>query len=249
VIRVLLVDDDRDILEALEMALSPTYEVITAVDGEEALDLLRASPFDVAIVDLMMPVLDGASMVRRMREEGIETPVVIASATPELRSHSPQIDAVAMLQKPFGISDLERCIELAVGARGPRGGGSLKPPRGSEPPPDAGGEGALGRARRARHTASLKPEALMIAPVAAILDDCCAVRRARPGHVQAFAAVLRNDEVVAPADEGEMKALIVAEMAGILDDLGAVSGAVAAHVQTFSAVPRHDRVVAIACVQ
>lgn len=108
--RVLIVDDDPDILESLEMVLSESFDVVTALDGREALRILSEGPVDVAVVDLMMPVLDGESLVREMRARGIATPVILISATPELRRLASRIDAAATLQKPFDVADLERCI-------------------------------------------------------------------------------------------------------------------------------------------
>ncbi len=123
--RVLIVDDDPDIVETLAMLLSGSHDVATALNGLEALDAMRAQVPDVVLVDLMMPVLDGAALVREMRARGIRTPVIILSATPDLARQAAGIDAVAKLRKPFDITALERAIRLALEGRGPPAGGGL----------------------------------------------------------------------------------------------------------------------------
>lgn len=122
--RVLIVDDDTDIVETLELVLAQSHEVATALNGREALDAIRTRPPDVVLVDLMMPVLDGAALVREMRARGFPAPVIILSATPDLAQRSAGIDAVAALRKPFDLEALERAMQLALDGRGrePAGG-------------------------------------------------------------------------------------------------------------------------------
>jgi DNA-binding response OmpR family regulator len=77
-----------------------------------------AEPPDVVLVDLMMPVLDGAALVREMRARGVRAPVILLSATPDLARRAAGIDAVAALHKPFHIDALERAVKLALEGRG-----------------------------------------------------------------------------------------------------------------------------------
>src|SRR5207302_540619 len=72
--RLLLVDDDDAILESLQMLLEGTYHLALARHGREALDRLAEQPFDAILLDLMMPVMDGASLVRELQARGIEVP-------------------------------------------------------------------------------------------------------------------------------------------------------------------------------
>ena len=66
--RVLVVDDDRQIARALATGLrSHGYEVVTAGNGETALDLLTGSPFDIVVLDLGLPGMDGHEVIRRLR--------------------------------------------------------------------------------------------------------------------------------------------------------------------------------------
>ena len=63
---ILVVDDDEDVRELYRSILEPCFEVRTAKDGRDALDLLRAHAFDLAIVDVHMPVMNGAELIRAM---------------------------------------------------------------------------------------------------------------------------------------------------------------------------------------
>lgn len=113
--RVLLVDDDPDVLESLELVLSFSWEVRTALDGRRALAVLDTEPVDVAVVDLIMPVMDGEALVAAMRARGLAVPVIIASATPELAERARGLHVFAWLAKPFTVQALERCLMAALG--------------------------------------------------------------------------------------------------------------------------------------
>jgi DNA-binding response OmpR family regulator len=119
--RVLVVDDDAAILESIEMVLEETYEVRLARDGQEALDLLEREPFDAIILDLMMPVLDGAGMMQRMRERGLRVPVLIASAGTDLKRRALELGATDWMAKPFRVELLEEKLlsVLHAGASAP----------------------------------------------------------------------------------------------------------------------------------
>ncbi|HET9598138.1 MAG TPA: response regulator [Anaeromyxobacteraceae bacterium] len=109
--RVLVVDDDPDIRSLISEMLSATgYEVSTAQHGREALELLRAQPFGLVVLDLMMPVMTGWEFREaQLRDPEIAgVPVVVVSAA---RSPRP-VPAAAFLAKPFDVDEL-----LALTAR------------------------------------------------------------------------------------------------------------------------------------
>jgi CheY-like chemotaxis protein len=102
--RVLVVDDSKAIRDALQAALEPYgFELHHAENGAVALQALEASAFDLAVVDLEMPVLDGPDLVQRMRARGIATKVIlmtVGAATPVVAS-TIKLGASDYVAKPF----------------------------------------------------------------------------------------------------------------------------------------------------
>src|SRR5207237_2192894 len=85
--RVLIADDDRALLRAYERALAQTgYEVVTAPDGQTAIELFRNGQFDVIITDLTMPGMNGIELLRAVRETDLAIPVVLITAGPSTDS-------------------------------------------------------------------------------------------------------------------------------------------------------------------
>ncbi|CZQ91313.1 transcriptional regulatory protein c terminal [Trichococcus palustris] len=79
--KVLLVDDEPSILTLLAFNLEKDgYEVYTASDGLEGYELAISNPFDFIILDLMLPSMDGIDVCKRLRQEKIETPIMILTA-------------------------------------------------------------------------------------------------------------------------------------------------------------------------
>jgi two-component system response regulator MprA len=107
--KILVVDDERAVRESLRRALElEGYQVELAADGEEALDRLGASPPDAAILDVLMPGIDGLELCRRLRAEGNEVPVLMLTARSEIDSRVAGLDAGAddYLPKPFALAEL-----------------------------------------------------------------------------------------------------------------------------------------------
>ena len=112
--RVLLVDDDPEILEATGQLLREWgYEVDEARDGATALELLRGSRPDLMLIDLMMPVMDGWTLIGRIRNEKVAegVPLVIFSADRDAREKGRRLDADAALRKPFELEELQELLE------------------------------------------------------------------------------------------------------------------------------------------
>jgi two-component system, chemotaxis family, chemotaxis protein CheY len=112
--RILLVDDDRSVLDLGETVLTQVgYRVDTATDGEEAWAALCTRSYDLLITDNNMPRLTGIGLVKRARQAGMTLPAVVASGalTPEA-THSPDWpDATSYLRKPFVLREL---LEMAT---------------------------------------------------------------------------------------------------------------------------------------
>lgn len=105
--RVLYVDDEPDIREIAEMALSldPAFEVRLAASGAEALAILDEWRPDIALLDVMMPEIDGPSLLKMMREREnsatIPVAFVTARAQPSELQNFATLDAVGVIAKPF----------------------------------------------------------------------------------------------------------------------------------------------------
>lgn len=118
--RVLVVEDDLETAQFLRKALKESgHAVVLAHDGEEGAALAREGSFDVMIIDRMLPKLDGLSLVRQMRSEGIRTPVLILSALGEVDDKVKGLRAGGddYLTKPYAFSELLARIE-ALSRRG-----------------------------------------------------------------------------------------------------------------------------------
>ncbi|MCM1101980.1 MAG: response regulator transcription factor [Clostridium sp.] len=81
---ILVVEDDKEIRNGVEIYLrNQGYEVVTAANGKEGLEAAGRQEFHLAIVDIMMPVMDGVTMLMRLRAENYEFPVIMLSAKSE----------------------------------------------------------------------------------------------------------------------------------------------------------------------
>jgi DNA-binding response OmpR family regulator len=123
--RVLVVEDDPDILDSLTLLLEASYAVTPAEDGGIALEFVDQQEFDAVVLDLMMPVLDGTQFLEQLRQRGIQVPVILISAHRDLDEKHRQLGAFAALRKPFDILELEKRLEEALdpgGTGGPREG-------------------------------------------------------------------------------------------------------------------------------
>jgi two-component system response regulator MprA len=108
-VHILVADDDHAVRESLRRSLAFNgYEVSTAKDGQEALELLDATSPDLVLLDVNMPRLDGLEACRRMRAAGDDTPVLMLTAKVEVGDRVLGLDAGAddYLPKPFALEEL-----------------------------------------------------------------------------------------------------------------------------------------------
>jgi two-component system KDP operon response regulator KdpE len=118
--RVLVVDDEDQILRALRIVLRDAgYEVRPASTGEEALDAAALAPPDAAIIDLVLPDIDGVEVTRRLRE-WTQTPIIVLSAVDAEAEKVRALQAGAddYVTKPFGPRELVARLDAAL-RRGP----------------------------------------------------------------------------------------------------------------------------------
>jgi two-component system OmpR family response regulator len=116
-VRALLVEDDATIAEFVERGLREAgFAVDRAGDGEAGLELARAAPYDVAIVDVMLPRRDGLSLIDELRRRGTATPVLILSARRSVddRVRGLQAGGDDYLTKPFAFAELLARVQALV---------------------------------------------------------------------------------------------------------------------------------------
>jgi two-component system KDP operon response regulator KdpE len=114
--RVLVCDDEPQILRALRVILRDAgYEAVTAASGEEALDRAAVKPPAAAILDLMLPDLDGVEVTKRLREWS-EMPIIVLSAVGEEEAKVRALAAGAddYVTKPFGPPELVARLEAVL---------------------------------------------------------------------------------------------------------------------------------------
>lgn len=107
--RVLLVEDERHMAEAIEQVLKKNnYSVDLAFDGEYGLDCALSGIYDMIVLDIMLPKLDGVSVLRELRHNGIVTPVILLTAKGETEDKVRGLDSGAddYLAKPFQTEEL-----------------------------------------------------------------------------------------------------------------------------------------------
>lgn len=107
--RILLVEDDLDLAQFIRKGLKEEHYVVDfAADGEEGLTLALDNPYDLLILDIMLPKLDGLTLCRRVRDKGISTPVLLLTArnTVETKVSGFDIGADQFMPKPFAFAEL-----------------------------------------------------------------------------------------------------------------------------------------------
>jgi two-component system OmpR family response regulator len=126
--RILLVEDDSKIASFIVKGLKAAgYAVDHALDGEKGLDMALTEAYDTAIIDIMLPKLDGLSLIEKMRKEKIHTPVIILSAKGSIddRVKGLQTGSDDYITKPFAFSELLARVQALIR----RAGGLSEPTR------------------------------------------------------------------------------------------------------------------------
>jgi two-component system, OmpR family, response regulator len=111
--KVLVVDDTKNIRMSLSKCLElEGYEVMTASDGKQALDLFIQHTFDLAFLDIKLPEIRGTEVLKRIREHGIKTPVIIITAYATVKNavDCTNMGAVAYIQKPFSVEKIKSVL-------------------------------------------------------------------------------------------------------------------------------------------
>jgi len=115
--RILVLDDDPVLKRIfVDLLREEGFAVESAPDGAVALALAECAPFDAIVCDLMMPRMDGMTLLRTLRERGLELPVIFVTGTPELKTAIKAIElgAFRYLLKPVDPDELIASVERAV---------------------------------------------------------------------------------------------------------------------------------------
>ena len=119
--RILVVEDEQDLNRILAKTLTAEgYSVDACFDGVEALDYLEGAEYDAIVLDVMMPRMDGFSLLAQMRESGNETPVIFLTAKDSVPDRVRGLDAGAddYLVKPFSFDELLARLRVVMRKRG-----------------------------------------------------------------------------------------------------------------------------------
>jgi DNA-binding response OmpR family regulator len=119
---ILVADDEEDLRELVAYRLTRSgYEVVAAVDGQEALELAREQRPDLMVLDVMMPRLDGYELTRRVRAEDSlrSVPVILLTARSQESdvSRGFEVGADDYLRKPFSPDELVARVRAVLGRR------------------------------------------------------------------------------------------------------------------------------------
>ncbi len=126
--RILLVEDDTKIASFITKGFTAAgFAVDAAADGNEGLFLAQSCPYDAAVIDIMLPGLDGLSLIERLRSQKINIPVIILSARRSIddRVRGLQTGGDDYLTKPFAFSELLARVQALIR----RAGGISDPTR------------------------------------------------------------------------------------------------------------------------
>lgn len=115
--RILIAEDEKDLNRIITSRLKAEhYSVDSCFDGREALEYLESAEYDALVLDIMMPVLDGLSVLKQMRRRNDSTPVILLTAKDSIEDRVSGLDAGAndYLVKPFAFEELLARIRVLL---------------------------------------------------------------------------------------------------------------------------------------
>ena len=117
---ILIVDDDGAVLQTIKILLEIAgHEVATVSDGRKAIGMVRDNEFDLLIVDIFMPAMDGLETMKLVHQHRPEIPIIVISGhafptnctpSPDFLMMATKLGAVCSLQKPFKATELFACV-------------------------------------------------------------------------------------------------------------------------------------------
>jgi heavy metal response regulator len=127
--RILMVEDDADLGKFIQKGLkSERYAVDLAADGEEGFECAMSSPYELLIIDIMLPKIDGLTLCRNLRAAGNRTPILLLTARDSIDDKVGGLDTGAddYLTKPFAFAELLARIRALLRRGGPQHQARLK---------------------------------------------------------------------------------------------------------------------------
>lgn len=114
--KLLIVDDDQHLLESLRVVFTGLYVVSTALSAEEAADLLGKEPFDVMLLDVILPGASGVEFLQFVREFKPNLPVIMISGASSIKPvmKALELGAADFIRKPFDIDELRLVVGRAL---------------------------------------------------------------------------------------------------------------------------------------
>ena len=112
--KVLIVDDTKNIRTLLSMCLElEGYQITMASDGKEGLALIQNEAFDLVFLDIKLPEMSGTEVLRKIKEIGVQTPIIIMTAFATVKNavECTKLGAVTYLQKPFTAEKIRRVLK------------------------------------------------------------------------------------------------------------------------------------------
>ncbi len=114
--RILIVDDELSVRESLKLILQDQYKILIANDAKEALVLFERENPNLVLLDIILPEMDGITVLKRIREMDATVPVIMLTATRMVKTavEAMKLGATDYLSKPFEIEELKLIIEKAI---------------------------------------------------------------------------------------------------------------------------------------
>ncbi|MBA4493873.1 response regulator transcription factor [Paenactinomyces guangxiensis] len=121
--KILLVEDDLPLLESIERILGEEFQVAAAQSGDEGLYLAEQNIYDLIILDIMLPVMSGLDVLRQIRQQGLDVPVLLLTAKDSVEDKVRGLDQGAddYLVKPFAVPELLARVRALLRRKGALG--------------------------------------------------------------------------------------------------------------------------------
>jgi DNA-binding NtrC family response regulator len=117
--RILIIDDEAGSIEAFRAILKDDYDLLTATSGQEGLKLLQEGDVQLVLLDIIMPEMDGLTVLRKIREMDSSLTVVMVTATKSIKAavEAMKLGAFDYMAKPFEVSEAKLIVQKAMQSR------------------------------------------------------------------------------------------------------------------------------------